>query len=349
MAIIKREGSTGTTYQVKIRKKGFKTLTKTFPKKGLAQDWERDQINKMNNHQFVDMSEAEKMTFGEAIDEYVKTVSIKKKGYKEEKNKAKRIKELAEFVDQPLSRIKPKDIREYRVEREKHVAANTVRNDFNLISNVFKEAASEWGMDNLPNPTESVKRPPPPKGRDRRFRDGEEEKIIEYLDKIHNIKPWVKPCMMFLWTIGMRREEAAKMSPSDVDLENRTIWLGENKTDYPRHIPIPKATLDILKSFEWGTETVFGVKPDTMTNAWRGIMADMIEDGHVKKGDALTLHDLRHEATSRHFEAKAPDGTNALNILQVQLMTGHKDLNTLKRYVQLRASSVVDTMKNADY
>jgi site-specific recombinase XerD len=47
----------------------------------------------------------------------------------------------------------------------------------------------------------------------------------------------------------------------------------------------------------------------------------------------LHFHDLRHEATSRLFEA-------GLTIEQVPLVTGHKDWKMLRRYTQLRPESL---------
>jgi integrase len=49
--------------------------------------------------------------------------------------------------------------------------------------------------------------------------------------------------------------------------------------------------------------------------------------------DNLHFHDLRHEGTSRLFEA-------GLAIQQVALVTGHKDWKMLKRYTHLKASSL---------
>ena len=48
----------------------------------------------------------------------------------------------------------------------------------------------------------------------------------------------------------------------------------------------------------------------------------------------LTFHDLRHEATSRLFE-------KGLNPMEVAAVTGHKTLQTLKRYTHLRAEDLV--------
>jgi integrase len=47
----------------------------------------------------------------------------------------------------------------------------------------------------------------------------------------------------------------------------------------------------------------------------------------------LHFHDLRHEATSRLFEA-------GFSIEQVALVTGHKDWKMLRRYTHLRPDSL---------
>lgn len=52
----------------------------------------------------------------------------------------------------------------------------------------------------------------------------------------------------------------------------------------------------------------------------------------IGAGD-LRFHDLRHEATSRLFEAGLP-------IERVALVTGHKDWKMLKRYTNLKSEDL---------
>lgn len=49
------------------------------------------------------------------------------------------------------------------------------------------------------------------------------------------------------------------------------------------------------------------------------------------------LHDLRHEATSRLAE-------RGWNILELAAVTGHRDLQMLKRYTNLRAADLAKKM-----
>jgi integrase len=59
----------------------------------------------------------------------------------------------------------------------------------------------------------------------------------------------------------------------------------------------------------------------------------------VLKIDDLHFHDLRHEATSRLFEA-------GLTIEKVALVTGHKDWKMLRRYTNLRPESLHPKLAN---
>ena len=54
---------------------------------------------------------------------------------------------------------------------------------------------------------------------------------------------------------------------------------------------------------------------------------------HILEIEDLRFHDLRHEATSRLFEA-------GYAIVEVQQFTLHEDWNVLKRYTHLRPGDV---------
>ena len=52
----------------------------------------------------------------------------------------------------------------------------------------------------------------------------------------------------------------------------------------------------------------------------------------------MTFHDLRHEATSRLFE------NTDLDLLEIAEITGHKNLQMLKRYTHLRAERLAERL-----
>ena len=52
----------------------------------------------------------------------------------------------------------------------------------------------------------------------------------------------------------------------------------------------------------------------------------------------LHFHDLRHEATSRFFER------TKMSEFKIAKITGHKDMKSLARYANLRASNLAEEM-----
>lgn len=80
-------------------------------------------------------------------------------------------------------------------------------------------------------------------------------------------------------------------------------------------------------------------EPELCRYALSNLRTHLFEDYRDRAGlPHLHLHDLRHEATSRLAERD-------WNILELAAVTGHQDLNTLKRYTNLRA---VDLAKKMD-
>lgn len=54
--------------------------------------------------------------------------------------------------------------------------------------------------------------------------------------------------------------------------------------------------------------------------------------------EGLTFHDLRHEATSRLCEKGIP-------IMTVQVITGHKSTQMMKRYTHISGKVLVDAVR----
>jgi len=338
------------TYNVRVRYKQIKPHpTNHFNTRAAAEKWGREIVHAIDHGTYRPDSSNDGLNFADAIDRYVSNLEEgpprTKKHKSDKRSRGNTIKKYR-FAKLPMASISTSHLRDFRDDRlAKGKAASTVRNELNLISLVFRVAISEWDMEHLSNPMDKLMRPPPDKGRERRFKKGEKQAILNYVRQ--DSRSWVAPVLEFLWTTGMRCSEVANIGPEDVLLDQREIWLGENKTDYPRHIPLPKRAVEILQSFKpnWGTERVFGVKAQTIQSGWLELKNEMLEKG-ILDAD-LHLHDFRHEAVSKFFEIKNSLGEPLLKVVHVQLITGHKDLNTLGRYAQIKAETVVATMEVA--
>ena len=88
------------------------------------------------------------------------------------------------------------------------------------------------------------------------------------------------------------------------------------------------------------SRSVFGLSAEGIDSAWgRARTLGGIAGGWGN--DALHLHDLRHEATSRFFER------TDLDLMEIRTITGHKSLQMLSRYTHLRTINLVERLAGA--
>lgn len=134
---------------------------------------------------------------------------------------------------------------------------------------------------------------------------------------------------------AMRIGEICRITWEDCDLDAKTIIVRDRKD--PRRkagnhqrVPLLAATgydaAEIVKRQPTRKGRIFPYNSRSVSAAFtRAVKACKIVDLH--------LHDLRHEGTSRLFEA-------GYSIPEVALCTGHKDWKMLARYTQTRAEEL---------
>jgi integrase len=127
---------------------------------------------------------------------------------------------------------------------------------------------------------------------------------------------------------AMRRGEIVRLRWADVDATKRLVLVRDRK--HPRRkagndewIPLLGDAWPLLQRQPRGDgELIFPLHEQTLSKYFRwACQALAIPDLH--------FHDLRHDGTSRLFEA-------GYQVQQVALVTGHKSWNMLKRYTQLK-------------
>mgnify|MGYP006091189729 CR=1 FL=1 len=75
----KRKWKTKTTYGVQIRRKGFKTLMKSFDTRTDAKKWARNMEAKLDRGDYSNYTEASKLTLGDLFNRYIRENKHKKK------------------------------------------------------------------------------------------------------------------------------------------------------------------------------------------------------------------------------------------------------------------------------
>ncbi|HCN2103929.1 TPA: hypothetical protein N6P85_004539 [Escherichia coli] len=124
-----------------------------------------------------------KMSLSRALDKYLKTVSVHKKGHQQEFYRSNVIKRYP-IALRNMDEITTVDIATYRDVRlaeinprtGKPITGNTVRLELALLSSLFNIARVEWGTCRT-NPVELVRKPKVSSGRDRRLTSSEERRL----------------------------------------------------------------------------------------------------------------------------------------------------------------------------
>jgi integrase len=326
-----------------VKKKGFERITRTFDTKTEAVAWAKIAEAEMVRGIFISRKEAENTTLASALERYLQEVSVLKKSHRTEKLYAGTWKKV--FGPRSIASITSTDIAKYRDNRLNEVSENMVRLELALLSHLFTIAIKEWGMAGLVNPVMLIRKPKLPKGRDRRLKPGELEKILEVSES-----PLLGHLVRFAVETGMRRGEIAGMTWEMVDLIKRTVTLPDTKNGEKRIVPLSSEAVRVLSNLTRRIDgKVWGIGEQAITRAFeralsraRATYETECKERETKQGPAflvdLTFHDLRHEATSRFFE-------KGFNVMEVASITGHKSLQMLRRYTHLRAEDLAERMK----
>jgi len=138
---------------------------------------------------------------------------------------------------------------------------------------------------------------------------------------------------------AMRLRETFTLEWRQIDLAKRTIFLDKTKNGDRRQVPLSTVALAALNAQE-------GDRSGLLLPFYDGHMARTTSRlsrlwgrvfDHAGCPD-LHFHDLRREATSRLFER------TTLSVIEISLITGHRDLKMLRRYSAMRASDLASQM-----
>jgi integrase len=315
-------------WQAQVRRRGVPPRAKSFDKRSDAERWARDLEAEADRTGWVaDTRAAEKMTLGELLTRYVNEVTPAKRGAVSEKSRINSIVRCP-IAHRTLAKLTSSDVATYRDERLKSVAPATIVRELNTISHAIEIATREWGLWVPRNPVKLVRRPPVPRGRTRRLKEGEEQRLLSACDRGRT--PLLKPLIILAIETGMRRGELLDLRWKHVDLKLRVAHLPLTKNGDSRDVPLSRhavETLEVLRTAEAKGERVFPMTGNSVRLAFEHlrVRAEMSD---------LHFHDLRHEAISRLFE-------KGLNIAEVSAISGHRELKMLQRYTHLRAADLV--------
>ena len=221
----------------------------------------------------------------------------------------------------------------------------TLAIDFSFLHTIITHAAAVHGVEVSPEQVKLARKAlvrlgliGKPIERERRPTQDELDHITAFLDGNPRQEIPAGRIVRFAVATAMRADEICRIRWDDIDHAKRTISIRDRKD--PRHKQGNHQTVPLLDATGYDAwaliqkqgpltgarDRIFPYSPRSLGAAFRrACRALEIED--------LRFHDLRHEGTSRLFEA-------GMSIEQVSMVTGHKDWKMLRRYTNLKPESL---------
>jgi integrase len=223
-------------WQVRIRRAGLQPLSKSFAVRKDASEWARQMEVRADRAELPTDSKAlHRITLAELIVRYRDTVSVKKRGYENERIS------LTAFLNHPicsrrLSELRTEDFAAYRDQMLLTIKSTSLKRYLDPIHNLFEVARHEWGLPLKDNPLDRLKLKAPSQRRERRLLSGEWERILKASRLCRNV--WIEPIIRFALATGMRRGEILLIQQRHIDRERRTLLIPETKNGHSRTIHV---------------------------------------------------------------------------------------------------------------
>ncbi|WP_255427342.1 tyrosine-type recombinase/integrase [Serratia sp. JUb9] len=306
-------------WNAQIRIKGHPTQTKTFFTIEEAEKWSSDCEEKFKK------SESTIKALSPVYLEEVLTKNGKPRGgYDSIRNRLVNLDRF--FGSTPLEKMTSENVATYKIERLKQAANGTVRLELQLLSRFLRWAASEKGVA-CHDVVKPVRLPEAGKPRDKMQYQMILERVETCRSKLSGGLQGMseaKAIIILAWETAMRRGEILALTPAMIDFRQRVIHLSEHQTKNAeaRDVPLSSAALDLLKSLCEGKEEeryrhtkLFTLRPYSVSQAFRRACRESRIEG-------VCFHSLRHTCITRYAE-------KGLNTIQLQCISGHKDITML--------------------
>ena len=277
-------------------------------------------------------------TFAEALNEYLDVFTSMKRGADNERIIANRL--LTEtWVHKKLSVLKLKDLTSFRDNRLKTIKPSTFKREWALVKSVIGKA----DVFDIQIPKKVFAGLELPRVYDReisRISDHDLNTLLAGAKDEQTLNNYLHPLIRFALATAMRRGEILSLEWKDVDLENKrvTVTAEKAKSGYRRVIPVHlndgfAALLELRDVF--GDSGFVVKKSDTaVKSAWKRLQK-RTEMKHIR------FHDLRHEGISRLHE-------QGLTLVEVQQISGHRELEMLERYSHASTETIEAKLKGAN-
>lgn len=328
-----------TAFQLRIRRKGVPNQYVTFDTLEDAQQAKLQIEADLSVSVVRDYAIATRTTLRELMERYLTEVVPSHKGADIEATRIRRLLRDEAFVDKKLAALVTEDLQDYIQDRLTEVAPATVDRELDLISQTLSYADDVWKIAPVESPFAGLRRPKYFNERDRRLLPEEERVILTAAREDAN--PYIEPVIILALETAMRRGELLGLKLSDVHFAGRYLFLPDTKNGRSRKVPLSKRAETVIRALI-EQRSLHGVPEDDdrllplTTNAFKKAFFERVLP---RSGvNDLHFHDLRHEAISRFAES------GQFSLLELQAISGHRDVRMLQRYAHLLAGNLAVKM-----
>ena len=303
-------------WQVQVRSRQHGSISKSFHKKADAQVWAIEKERLMQTGEWH-KNHQPNASISDLLRKYLQEVTPNKRAYQREVRRINRL--LSDPIASiPLNQFASVDAAAFR-DRRLADGVRATEYDLVILRHAWNLALKEWAWKIGTNPLSLIRFPKPSTPRQRRLHHHEYEMI----------KRESKQRVWYLWPLislaietGMRKSELLQLRWGNIYLERQQLSVSRGKNGQGRVIPLTQCALNLLSKIPRTHDAVFPVSENALRLSWdRMLLATGIKN--------LKFHDLRHEALSRFFE-------KGLNVPEVAIISGHKTVSQLFRYVHVK-------------
>jgi integrase len=334
------------SWRAQVRRKG-RYISETFLRREDARQWATDNEREIDRGQTPQPSRIARLnTFGDLVDLHIS--DMKEVGKAPGRSKSATLAMLKrELGKKPLIDLdRDRLIKFGRARAAEGAGPVTVSMDIGAIRLVLSHVAAVHGLSATIEPVDLARIALKRLGlvgksneRDRRPTDDELEKLLKEFDGNERLTIPMSRIVKFAVATAMRQEEICRVTWDDLNSRTKMLTIRDRKDPREKkgndqRIPLlavsgydALALIEEQRALRTNAEDrIFPFNHRSAGTAFRRACQDLkIEDLH--------FHDLRHEGTSRLFEA-------GFAIEQVSLVTGHKDWKMLRRYTHLKPEAL---------
>ncbi len=330
MATIRKRGD---RWQAIVRKAGFKAQSDTFDTKARASAWAKSMETEMEKGNAPDISALRKETVQAVLERFRDEECPNRKGGRWEQVRINAFIKRDQFIRMRLDQDIPGALRDWIKLRGQDIAPSSLNRELNILSGIFSHAIKSWGIPLKTNPVHQVKRPKESsRGREITWTPEDIAKVKAVIGPVPfppRFIPHYIPAMMdFAVESAMRISEICAIETANVHLDEAWLRIGDSKNGDARNVPLSTRAIEILRPFvELNKKNKpFPVNVGSFGVRFREVTA-AAGLGHK------TFHDTRHTAATNLSKKLS-------NVLELSAVTGHRSLQSLKRYYNPNASDL---------